>query len=399
MKKGDSHRKKRGRKPGRKPGGEALWNTAAVAGLLLIGLLLGGVVGVFLDRQGILGTPPPALRTAESDSGTAAPRPSAAPPRIITTTPQVDREALEAQYHEVVRAEQEAQGQGAELPEGVANVPSDWRGDGGQQQAALPPIPVPDRGVSGPPLWQQHAVAVAPSGGRPMIAVVLDDVGVNRRGAKKAIALPGPLTLAFMTYADGLPAMTGEAREAGHELMLHVPMEPRSAAMDPGPNVLREDIPRAELLQRLTWGLSRFDGYVGINNHMGSRFTASPEGMALVMGELKARGLLFLDSLTASNSVAGSLAARAEVPYAVRDVFLDNEPDDLAAIHRQLAILEQTAHERGYAIGIGHPHDGTVTALQEWIPAMQARGFALVPISAIVRHREQLAAQQTAGAG
>src|SRR3546814_4411484 len=96
---------------------------------------------------------------------------------------------------------------------------------------------------------------------------------------------------------------------------------------------------------------------------MGSRFTASPEGMAQVMDVLKGRGLLFLDSLTAGNSVAGQQAARSGVPYAVRDVFLDNQPDDPAAIRRQLAILEQIARERGYAIGIGHPPDGTVAAL------------------------------------
>src|SRR3546814_7665364 len=130
---------------------------------------------------------------------------------------------------------------------------------------------------------------------------------------------------------------------------------------------------------------------------MGSRFTASPEGMAQVMDVLKGRGLLFLDSLTAGNSVAGQQAARSGVPYAVRDVFLDNQPDDPAAIRRQLAILEQIARERGYAIGIGHPHDGTVAALAEWLPEMRARGLDLVPISAIVRHRQQLAAQQAAG--
>jgi polysaccharide deacetylase 2 family uncharacterized protein YibQ len=278
---------------------------------------------------------------------------------------------------------------------------SGWRNDASAAEPqALPlPIPVPYRGLQGPDLWQQYAVAVAPSGNKPMIAIVLDDVGVNRRGAQLAIGLPAPLTLSFMTYADGPPAMTAQARAAGHVLMLRVPMQPRSDAMDPGPNVLREDLPRAELMQRLNWGLARFDGFVGINNHMGSRFTASPEGMALVMGELKARGLLFLDSLTAADSVAGSLAARAEVPYAVRDVFIDNEPDDAAAIHRQLAILEQTARQQGYAVGIGHPHAGTVAALAEWIPEMRARGFALVPISAIVRHRQQLAAQHLAGSG
>lgn len=396
MKKGDSHRK--GRR--RKPSGEALWNTAAIAGLLLIGLLLGGVVGVFLDRQGLLGRAEQVSQVAEAPA-TAASTPAERDPerRVMAAAPAADREALEAQYRDVLRKE------GAAAPaEAVANPPSGWQGDRegppAGQQAALPPVPLPGRGTGEPPLWQQHAVAITSTPDRPMIAIVLDDVGVNRRGAEKAIALPGPLTLAFMTYARDLPAMTAEARAAGHELMLHVPMAPQNAALDPGPNVLREGIPQAELLQRLAWGLARFDGYVGINNHMGSRFTASAEGMALVMRELKARGLLFLDSLTAANSVAGRQAAEAQVPYAVRDVFLDNEPDDLAAIHRQLAILEQTARERGYAVGIGHPHDGTVTALQEWIPEMRARGFALVPISAIVRHRQRIATQQqAAGSG
>src|SRR3546814_1274726 len=100
-------------------------------------------------------------------------------------------------------------------------------------------------------------------------------------------------------------------------------------------------------MQRPAWGLDRFGGDVGINNHMGSRLTASPEGMAQVMDVLKGRGLLFLDSLTAGNSVAGQQAARSGVPSAVRDVFLDNKPDDPAAIRRPLAIMEQIgrAHE------------------------------------------------------
>jgi hypothetical protein len=371
MTKGDSHRAEKDRRGQ----GEALWNVAAIAGLLLIGLLLGGFAGVFLDRQGLLGRPSEAPAIAATLPQVPEPAKAKTAPRVLAAAPQVDREALEVQYHEALREQQ---------AEAV-------------RQAALPPAPLPLPGADGLPLWQRHAVATAVDEGRPMIAIVLDDVGVNRRGARNAIALPAPLTLAFMTYANGLAEMTGQARAAGHELMLHVPMQPVSEAMDPGPNVLRGDLPRAELMQRLAWGLDRFDGYVGINNHMGSRFTASPEGMALVMDALRTRGLLFLDSLTAGDSVAGELAARSGVPYAVRDVFLDNEPDDLAAIHHQLAILEQTARERGYAIGIGHPHDGTVAALSQWIPQMQARGFALVPVSAIVRHRQQIVAQQAAG--
>ncbi len=374
MKKGDSHSKGRRKRPGRKPGRETLWNGAAVAGLLLIGLLLGGVAGVFLDRQGLLGGPSTEERQAAPQPDALPPAGPAPAPRLLTAAPEIDREALEAQYHEVLR-----QGRALEAPAAPDGRLQDWQGAPGGSAAEL---------------WQQHAVATLPDDGRPMIAIVLDDVGVNRRGAEAAIALPGPLTLSFMTYARDLAAMTARARAAGHELMLHVPMEPRDAALDPGPNVLRADLPRAELAQRLAWGLDRFEGYVGINNHMGSRFTASEEGMALVMAQLKMRGLLFLDSVTAADSVAARQAARAGVPYAVRDVFLDNEPDDIAAIHRQLALLEQAARAHGYAVGIGHPHDGTVTALRQWIPEMQARGFTLVPISAIVRHRQSLAAQQ-----
>jgi hypothetical protein len=381
MTKGESHRAAR---RGRRPRGETLWNAAAIAGLLLVGLLLGGIAGVILDRQGLFGGDPPApLMTAAAPPAVAAPPATRPVPRVVAAAPEIDRETLEAQYHAALRRQQDA----APLPDL-------------SREAALPPLPALPQVLpvpAGEPRWQRHAVAVAPADGRPMIAIVLDDVGVNRRGARNAIALPAPLTLAFMTYADGLPEMTAAARAAGHELMLHVPMQPVSEAMDPGPNVLSGALPRAELMQRLAWGLDRFEGYVGINNHMGSRFTASPEGMALVMGALKERGLLFLDSLTAGNSVAGQLAARSGVPYAVRDVFLDNEPDDPAAIHRQLAMLEETARARGYAIGIGHPHDGTVAALAQWIPEMQARGFRLVPVSAIVRHRERLAAQQAAG--
>jgi len=370
MSKGDSHRSIKGRQPG----GEVLWTGAAMAGLLLIGLLLGGVGGVFLDRQGLLGHDPAPAVIAEVPRVPAVPAPAV--PRVLSAAPEIDRETLEAEYHasqrqEALRELQAALPQASPAPQGA------WQGE--------------------LPRWQQHAVAVAEIGSRPMIAIVLDDVGVNRRGARRAIGLPAPLTLAFMTYAVGLPEMTAAAREAGHELMLHVPMQPVSEAMDPGPNVLRDDLLPAELVQRLAWGLDRYDGYVGINNHMGSRFTASREGMSLVMDELKARGLLFLDSLTAGNSVAGEMAALRGVPYAVRDVFLDNQPEVPAAIHRQLAILEQTARERGYAIGIGHPHDGTLDALAQWIPEMQARGFALVPISTIVRHRQRLTVQQAAG--
>ena len=84
---------------------------------------------------------------------------------------------------------------------------------------------------------------------------------------------------------------------------------------------------------------------------------------------------------------------RAGVLYAPRDVFLDNGARARAALARQFARLGAVARRRGSAVGIGHPHRATLDVLARWLPEARARGFAIVPVSAIVRHRRGLGAQ------
>lgn len=233
------------------------------------------------------------------------------------------------------------------------------------------------------PPWQRYAHPVKLNG-KPEIVIVMDDLGLDRRGARRTIALPGPLTLSFMSYAEDLAKQAQEARKAGHELMLHVPMEPSSTAINPGPNVLLSGMPESELQKNIDWNLDQMTGYVGINNHMGSRFTADKEGMSTVVKALKQRGYLFLDSVTSGKSVAHETARDGGIPYAVRNVFLDHD-DDLDRIRAQLRHMEQIARRTGLAIAIGHPRDKTIEALKEWLPTLSAKGFQLVPISAVVR--------------
>jgi len=251
--------------------------------------------------------------------------------------------------------------------------------------AALPPPSLP-KPEAVEPAWRRFAVAVPAVQGRARVAIVIDDLGVDRRRTERTIALKGPLTLSFLAYADDLPHLTEAARRAGHELLVHVPMEPMSRSEDMGPNGLAVGLGRDELLRRLRWDLGRFEGYVGINNHMGSRFTSDARSMASVMEELKARGLLFIDSRTIASTVAGELAQRLGVPNASRDVFLDNERD-ATAVGERLAVLEATARRHGSAIAIGHPHDGTLAELTIWLDTLAGKGLALVPVSAIVKER------------
>ena len=257
----------------------------------------------------------------------------------------------------------------------------------GIQESGLSPstqsVPATTHLHAGPPAWQRFAVATGFPAMGPMVAVVIDDLGVHVRNAARTIALPGPLTLSFMSYAQDLQAQTEMARAAGHELMLHLPMEPQDRTKDPGPNVLLTRISVEENLRRLRWALERFEGYIGVNNHMGSRFTRDEEGMALVMNELSSRGLMFLDSRTAQGSVSGPVARRYGVPFVGRDVFLDNVPI-AADVRTRLDELETIARLYGRAVGIAHPHKGTIEALEAWLPTLEARGFTLVPLSALL---------------
>jgi len=387
---------------------------AIFVGLALVGIAAGYGIGYLTNRQ----APPPANQRAEPVAENPAAKVGAAPaaaPTIAPTAspsrPLLPENGKPAQGSPV-RAYEEAlpmniveshpatttdvAAPAAKGPAAAPTAPEDPpqptptapepQAPPPQQMAAVPKAPdtATSAAVGNRPAWQKFAVAVPAAGGRPRIAIVIDDLGVDKARTARTIRLRPPLTLSFLTYASGLKELTAAARSAGHELMMHIPMEPGSAEVDPGPNVLLTGIPRAELVASLKWNLDQFDGYVGVNNHMGSRFTADLAGMLVVMEEIKKRNLLFLDSITAFNSAAGKAASQVGVPFARRNVFLDHD-DNVTAIKKQLAEVERLARRTGSAVAIGHPREATLQALIPWLEEIEGKGFQLVPVSALIR--------------
>lgn len=249
---------------------------------------------------------------------------------------------------------------------------------------ALLPAPPPERPQQKLPQWLANAVEPPLTGRGPLIAIVIDDVGIDQEGTVQAVRLPSPLTLAFIPYGYNLEELTRQARRRGHELLVHMPMEPSSTVADPGPNALLTSLPTDEIMRRFRWGLSRFDGYVGVSNHMGSRFMARSDLVQPILDEVERRGLLFLDSWTRADTAGTELARGMGLPNTRRDVFLDNEQTE-DEVTMRLAQLEKVARRKGYAVGLGHPHEVTLDVLEKWIPQARARGITLVPISTIVR--------------
>jgi hypothetical protein len=140
----------------------------------------------------------------------------------------------------------------------------------------------------------------------------------------------------------------------------------------------------ADFIKTLQWNLTRFEGYVGVNNHMGSKLTTDAAAMKTVLAYLQKEGLFFLDSLTTSDSAARRAGVAIGARVFSRDVFLDPEGADRAAIKKQIALAERIALETGFAVAIGHPRRDTIEILGPWLASAPLRGFDLAPVSALI---------------
>jgi polysaccharide deacetylase 2 family uncharacterized protein YibQ len=268
-------------------------------------------------------------------------------------------------------------------------------------QAAAPaeppsatPAPTPKVADATPP-FIRNAVTPPEAGGRPIICIVVDDLGVMRRGTDRVLAMPAPLTLSWFPFAKNLPEQVGQGQSRGHEATLHMPMQSFSnSTYQTGPDPLRIDLPPEVNLARLRAAMAAVPNTVGLNNHMGSVATHDAALMALVAREARAQGFLFLDSLTIGGSQGFRQADLAGVPAASRDIFIDDK-NNPAFIQAALLEIEAHARKHGNVIAIGHPRPHTVEALEAWLPTLAPRGFVLWPLAATVALRmEQRNAQQ-----
>jgi len=224
---------------------------------------------------------------------------------------------------------------------------------------------------------------------RPRIAIIMSEMGMSKSATKSAIqALPGAVTLSFNPYARDIQNWIEQARAAGHEVLLQLPMEPFGYPKnDPGPHSLLTSLTDRENLKRLDWMLGRFVGYSGVTNQMGSKFTASESDITPILNVIKSRGLLFLDSRTSAKSVAGQVATTTGVPVAINNRFLDHKADR-ATIDSRLKDLERIARYTGTAVGIGYPYPVTLERISQWAKTLARKGFVLVPVSAAINRQE-----------
>jgi polysaccharide deacetylase 2 family uncharacterized protein YibQ len=174
-----------------------------------------------------------------------------------------------------------------------------------------------------------------------------------------------------------------EIRYKGHEIMLHQPMEPYNTYFDPGPGALYVGDDAGKIGRILAENISAVPYAVGVNNHMGSKFTSSPREIKETLRVVKNRQLFFVDSWTSRRSKAYWTARRLHMSTARRNFFLDNVQDE-SAILSQLFKLKRHALKFGSAIGIGHPFSETAEAVTRFLATTRTSQLSFVHASSVI---------------
>jgi len=231
----------------------------------------------------------------------------------------------------------------------------------------------------------EPAAPTAGRQGRP-IAVIIDDIGFDLRIVEELAGIPAPIAFAVLPHTPHAEEAARILHAAGKEILLHLPMEPRSYPEEsPGAGALMVDMDERQIRKQVRENLTAVPYVSGVNNHMGSRFMEDEARLTMVMEELKKRGLYFVDSRTTLDSRGREAANRTGVRFAARDLFIDHLPGYAAALENLTGPSRRGGENGKPLLMIGHPHPETLRALRDALPRWQAEGVRLVALPTFIR--------------
>lgn len=221
-------------------------------------------------------------------------------------------------------------------------------------------------------------------GNPPTVSIIVGGLGINYTHTKSAIEeLPPEVTLAFAPHARGLSTWIRRARDAGHEVILELPLEPyEHGRVSPHPWTLTASAGADANAARLERLLALSPGYFAVMNYQGDKFVKDSEAVTAMLDTLSQRGVAFIEDGSLPKSSLADAAEDRETRYARADVVIDARID-ANAMQDQLSALEGAAREEGAALGTAIAYPLTIDTLKAWTEQLADKGIVLAPASAL----------------
>lgn len=219
------------------------------------------------------------------------------------------------------------------------------------------------------------------------IAVVLFGLGDDPKRAIESIQLEEPVAIAIPPGQSWSGAAFRAAHEHGHEVVLHLPLEPLNfPRVSPGPGAILVTMSASKIRGMLHHYLEDAEPVVAVSNLMGSMATQDATVMTAIYDELHRADVPFLQMAPAAGSVSRSLAAEQGVRYAEPDLVIDGEArrGGRALEQRWQAALD-LARRRGRAVVMLRATDRVLAWLHGALSPKKLGSLDVVPLASLMR--------------
>jgi hypothetical protein len=223
---------------------------------------------------------------------------------------------------------------------------------------------------------------------RGRLALIVDDYGEKRALSRRLADLNGTFTAAIRPNQENPQGWAKEAVQAGMEVILNLPMEPRDyPTRNPGDEAILVDISGREIRKRVNQAFDAVGPVQGVKTYMGGLAVEDRDVMRPVLEELKERGVFLIDATQAQYSTVPDLARELEIPtYIVTSISqIDAVRRDAATVGIRFEDLVRRCRAKGYAIGIIHASEGTLEVLEERLPRLAREGIVVMGISEVMK--------------
>lgn len=234
-----------------------------------------------------------------------------------------------------------------------------------------------------------HAITIEPNGEvadpGAQIALIVTDLDRSPLKLYRAF-LKSPVLFSIALRPDKPEAvrMGREVRQENHEVLLHLPMEPKGyPRVDPGKDAILLDLSRIEIEERITRCLSAIGPVQGVVSRLGSAALNDPDVMRAVLDELKRRDLPFIDSHPSGPSMVEEIGEETGARTLTVGASLDDDKGTAASVRARIKEMTATAVQRGSLIVMVRPSALVLDVLESELPRIKAQGVELVPISRV----------------
>lgn len=247
--------------------------------------------------------------------------------------------------------------------------------------------PLPKIASDGTKPWKYYSKPVVIKEKKPMIAIILTGLGNNKNTSEQALRLPEAINLSFSPYAKDLNSWMTSSRLSGHEILLDLPMEASNYPVsDPGPLGLLVSKDQPENENKIKRLMAHDVGYIGFITPQDEAFLGNNELFKSLLQVLSGRGLMLVVGRQPGKNETKDIIEQGNTANVIADTLVDEELTP-TAIDARLSLLEQTAKQRGYAVGVARSYPLTIKQLAEWAAKSEENGFMLVPVSHVVSKR------------